>query len=908
MPPITDRAHDVLRERDWPLGALFSPRSVAVIGATEAEPSVGRTLLRNIVSAPFGGKVYPVNPRRQSVLGLACYPSVRDVGEPVDLAVVVTPARTVPSVIRECAAAGVKGAVIISAGFKELGPEGVELERRVLEEAGGRLRIIGPNCLGMVSSASGLNATFAAGMPLPGKVGFLSQSGALCTAILDWSRRERVGFSAFVSVGSMLDVGWGDLIDYLGDDPRTQSIVIYMESVGDARSFLSAAREVALTKPIIVLKAGRTEQAARAAASHTGALTGSDEVLRAALRRAGVLRVETISELFDMAEVLGKQRRPAGPRLTILTNAGGPGVLATDALIGAGGRLAELAPETLSALDDLLPPHWSRGNPIDVLGDAGPERFSKALEIAARDPGSDGLLAILAPQDMTDPTRTAQELLTYSSIGKPILASWMGGASMEAGEQLLNDADIPTFHYPDEAARAFHSMWRYSHNLQLLYETPALDEESGECVPDRGRASAIIGAALKAGRTLLTEHESRALLAAHGIPVVESRLARSAEEAVEAALGIGHPVVLKLHSETLTHKTDVGGVRLDLADSAAVRSAYGAIEEAVTRAAGSGHFQGVSVQPMVRLRGLELILGSSVDPQFGPVILFGAGGVLVEVLRDQALALPPLTSTLARRMMEGTRIYTALKGVRNRPPVDMAALERLLVRFSRLIIEEPRIAECDMNPLLAAPERLLALDARVVLHGPDISDDRLPRAAIRPYPTRYVRPWKLRDGTAVTIRPIRPEDEPLMVRFHEPLSERTVEMRYFQPLDFSRRAAHDRLTRLCFIDYDRELALVAEGRDGATGRAEILGIGRLSRLRRRDEAEFALLVSDRWQGQGLGSELLRLLVEFGREEKLRRICAEMLPGNIEMQQVSKKLGFRLERSAGDGVVRAEIEI
>jgi acetyltransferase len=908
MPPIADRAHDVLRERDWPLGALFSPRSVAVIGATEAEPSVGRTLLRNIVSAPFAGKVYPINPRRQSVLGLHCYPSVRDVGEPVDLAVIVTPARTVPSVIGECAAAGVKGAVIISAGFKELGPEGVELERRVLEEAGGRLRIIGPNCLGLVSSASGLNATFAAGMPLPGKVGFLSQSGALCTAILDWSRRERVGFSAFVSVGSMLDVGWGDLIDYLGDDPRTQSIVIYMESVGDARSFVSAAREVALTKPIIVLKAGRTEQAARAAASHTGALTGSDEVLRAALRRAGVLRVETISELFDMAEVLGKQRRPAGPRLTILTNAGGPGVLATDALIGAGGRLAELAPETLNALDEILPPHWSRGNPIDVLGDAGPERFSKALEIAARDPGSDGLLAILAPQDMTDPTRTAQELRTYSSTGKPILASWMGGASMEGGVQILNDADIPTFSYPDEAARAFHSMWRYSHNLQLLYETPALDEASGERVPDRGRASALIGAALKGGRTLLTEHESRALLAAHGIPVVESRLARSAEEAVEAALAIGYPVVLKLHSETLTHKTDVGGVRLDLEDSAAVRKAYSAIEAAVSERAGPGHFQGVSVQPMVRLRGLELILGSSVDPQFGPIILFGAGGVLVEVLRDQALGLPPLTSTLARRMMEGTRIYTALKGVRNRPPVDMVALERLLVRFSRLVIEEPRIAECDINPLLAAPERLLALDARVVLHAADIPDERLPRSAIRPYPTRYVRPWKLRDGTTVTIRPIRPEDEPLMVRFHEPLSERTVEMRYFQPLDFGRRAAHDRLTRLCFIDYDRQLALVAEGRDESTGRPEILGIGRLSRLRRRDEAEFALLVSDRWQGQGLGSELLRLLVEFGREEKLRRICAEMLPGNIEMQQVSKKLGFRLERSAGDGVVRAELEI
>src|SRR5688572_30100324 len=590
-PPTTDRAHDVLRTERQPLDAIFAPHNVAVIGATETANSVGRTVLWNLISHPFGGTVFPVNPKRPSVLGIKAYPNVGSVPEKVDLAVVVTPAPAVPGIIGECADAGVKGAIVISAGFKELGPPGVELERGVLENARrGRIRLIGPNCLGVMNPLTGLNATFAKGMARPGNVAFISQSGALLTAVLDWSFKEQVGFSAFCSVGSMLDVGWGDLIDYFGNDPRTHAILFYMESIGDARSFLSAAREVALTKPIIVIKAGRTEAAAKAAASHTGSLTGSDEVLTAAFRRVGVLRVENISDLFYMAEVLAKQPRPAGPRLTILTNAGGPGVLATDALIEAGGELAQLAPQTVEALNKLLPPHWSRSNPVDILGDAGPDRYAKALEIAAADPNSDGLLVILTPQDMTDPTQTAEALKPYAraeaTAGKPVLASWMGGPDVAAGEAILNRAGIPTFGFPDTAARAFYYMWRYTDSLRGLYETPASHAADGAPALARAEAFELITAARREGRTLLDEVESKRLLAAYDIPTVPTAVATSETQAVELAGSFGYPVVLKIYSRTITHKTDVGGVKLNLGDDAAVKKAYQEIRHSVADKAG----------------------------------------------------------------------------------------------------------------------------------------------------------------------------------------------------------------------------------------------------------------------------------------------------------------------------------
>jgi acetyltransferase len=902
-------AHDILRKKTQPLDVFFSPTAVAVIGASESPGSVGRTVLQNLIRTPSGATVFPVNPNRSSVLGIHAYPNIGAIPQPADLAVVVTPAATVPGIIRECVDAGVKGAIVISAGFKESGPRGTELEEQVQAQARrADMRIIGPNCLGVMNPVTGLNATFAGSMARAGSVAFVSQSGALCTSVLDWSLREFVGFSAFISVGSMVDVGWGDLIDFLGDDPRTRSIVLYMESVGDARAFLSAAREVALTKPIIVIKAGRTEAAARAAASHTGALTGRDEVLEAAFRRSGVLRVTTIADLFSMADVLAKQPRPRGPRLAILTNAGGPGVLATDTLITNGGELASLSDDTIAELNKLLPEHWSHSNPIDILGDAGPQRYARAVEIVAQDSSNDGVLVILTPQAMTDPTQTAEQLKPHSNLnGKPLLASWMGGLDISAGASILNQANIPNFPYPDSASRAFVYMWRYSDNLRGLYETPTSPLD-GESVTDLPRAKKVIEQARQSGRSLLTEVESKQVVAAYGIPTVETRIALSRADAVKCATAMGYPVVLKLFSHTLTHKTDVGGVHLDLPDAKSVRNAYDAIRASITAKAGGEHFQGVTVQPMVQARGYEIILGSSLDPQFGPVLLFGLGGQLVEVFKDTAHALPPLNTTLARRMMERTQIFEALKGVRGRRPVDLAALERILVQFSQLVVDQRWIKEIDINPLLVSDQGTIALDARVVLHEPDMTEDKLPSPVIRPYPSQYQAKWKLKDGTPLTIRPIRPEDEPLMVKFHETLSEQSVYFRYFHHVRLSQRVAHERLTRMCFIDYARQMALVAERRDPKTGVREILAVGRLIKLRGTNEAEFAILISDRLHRSGLGTELLRRLVEIGRDEKLDRIVGDILPENQGMLRVCEKLGFRRRYSIGDQVIKAELDL
>lgn len=892
---------------------MLAPKSVAVIGASEKWGSIGRALMENLRS--FNGRVFAVTPNHSTVLGQDAFPKISSVPEDVDLAVIATPAATVPEIIGECATAGVKGAVIISAGFKEVGPAGAELEKQILAR-GGAMRIVGPNCVGIMLPHIGLNATFIKTLALPGNIGFISQSGALCSAILDWSLSNQLGFSAFISVGSMLDVKWGDLIDHLGDDPHTRSILLYMESIGDARSFLSAAREVALTKPIIVIKVGHTEAAAKAAASHTGALTGSDEVLDAAFRRVGVLRVDSIGELFDIAELLGKQPRPSGPRLAIVTNGGGPGVLATDALIECGAELAQLSPTSFNALSKILPPHWSRGNPVDILGDASPETYEKAVAIVASDQNNDGLLAILAPQAITDASATAEKLRSFGKLKtKPFLASWIGGPAVAPGIAILNAANIPTFEYPDAAARAFCAMWRYSRRLDALYETPALSEDIGI---KRANAEKIISRAQNAGRILLTEMESKEILTAYGLPVVKTRVARSEKEAVDLAGKIDGPVVLKVHSETITHKSDVGGVKLNLHGAEAVRRAYREIESrcrasvsdanrktAFHRNALQKAFLGVTVQPMIAKDGYELILGSSIDSQFGPVLLFGAGGVFVEVFKDRALGLPPLNRTLARRLMERTQIYEALaKGYRGRGAIDLGALEDLLVRFSQFVIEQRRIKEIDINPLLVSPKQIVALDARVVLHNPQIDERDLPASTIRPYPIDYITTRKI-GGIRVTIRPIRPEDEPLMVEFHRTLSDRSVYLRYFGLVSFEQRTMHERLRRVCFIDYDREIALVVD-RKNRDGTHQILGVGRLIKEHSTDEAEFAILISDPWQGKGLGSELLKLLVQIGRKERVQRIVGHISAENSTMKMVSEEVGFKLRPDAG-GDWLAEID-
>ncbi|MGZ4961865.1 MAG: bifunctional acetate--CoA ligase family protein/GNAT family N-acetyltransferase [Limisphaerales bacterium] len=886
-----------------PLDNFFGPKTVAVIGATDKVGSVGRAVIENLRA--FEGTVYPINPKREEVLGFKCLPNLAAAQKQIDLAVIVTPATSVPGIMRECVAAKVPSAIVISAGFKEVGPEGKALEQEVLNEAKkGGIRIVGPNCLGIIRPHLKFNASFAATTPAAGNLAFISQSGALCTAILDWSLRENVGFSAFVSVGSMADVSWGDLIYYLGDDPRTRSIVIYMESIGNARAFLSAAREVALTKPIIVIKVGRTEAAAKAAASHTGSMTGSDSVLHAAFRRVGVLRVDSIAELFDMSEVLAKQPRPAGPRLAIVTNAGGPGALATDMLVGSGGQLANITPETRKALDVLLPPHWSHGNPIDILGDAAPDRYAKAVELAANDPNTDGVLTILTPQAMTDVAGTARELSPLAKLGKPLLASWMGGPATDQGEEILNKAGIPTFKYPDRAAKAFCMMWNYSQNLRAIYETPALPHKSDPIGVRRVRADKIIASALKSNMTLLPELESKQILAGYGIPTVETRIATKEDVAVAHAEDLGYPIVVKLFSKTITHKTDVGGVHLNIRSEAGVRRAFNSIKNSVTQKSGAEHFQGVTVQPMIQTNGYELILGSSIDPQFGPVLLFGSGGQLVEVFKDSALGLPPLNRTLARRLIEQTKIFTALKGVRGRAPVDLVALEELLVNFSHLVVEQPRIKEIDINPLVISPETMIALDARMVLYPSTVKNEQLPTPAIRPYPTQYVTKWHVSDKQCLTIRPIRPEDEPLVAKFHETLSEQSVYYRYFSHLKLADRIRHERLTRICFNDYDREIALVAV-REHRTKPHEIVGIGRMSRITGVNEAEFALLISDHWQGKGLGSELLQLLARIARDEKLDRILGHILPDNARMLQTCQNCGFnvQLDQAAGEYIAQ-----
>jgi len=909
-PPLADRSQDVYRAGPHPLDSFFRPHSVAVIGATDREGSVGRSILWNLLKNPFGGVVYPVNPKHKSVLGVKAYARIGDIPEKVDLAVIVTPAATVPSLVGECAMAEVPAVTIISAGFREAGPAGKILEQKTIGAARlGNIRLIGPNCLGVMNPGYGLNATFAAEMALPGNVAFLSQSGALGTSILDWSLSAKVGLSAFVSVGSMVDVGWGDLIDYFGNDSNTKSIVIYMESIGDARAFLSAAREVVLTKPIVVIKAGRTQAAAKAAASHTGALTGNDEVLDAAFARCGVLRVNSISEVFNLADILAKQPRPKGPRLAIVTNAGGPGVLATDHLILRGGELAELSAETKQALDAALPPAWSHGNPVDMLGDADPERYDKTLKSVVKDSQSDGMLVILTPQPMTQPTQVADKLCSYAKTdGKPVFASWMGGGQVAEGVERLSAAGIPVFPYPDSAVQAFVDLWRFSYNLKGLYETPQQLPEFEGKPPDREGASLILKSIRDKGRVLLTEVESKRLLVSYGIPVVPTVTAATPEEAVQKAKAFGFPVVLKLYSETLTHKTDVGGVQLNLRSDEGIRKAFQAIEESVNEKAGPGHFQGVSVQPMVKQGGQEVIIGSSLDPQFGPVLLFGMGGQMVEVLKDVALDLPPLNTNLARRLMARTKVYKALQGVRGAKPVDMAALEQLLVRFSYLVVEQPLIQEIDINPLLASPEGLLALDCRVVLQPVGIDPKTLPRPAIRPYPSQYVTSFELKDGTEVTLRPIRPEDEPMVVKYHETLSDNSVFLRYFQPLQLSQRVAHERMTRICFTDYDREMALVAVRKNPKDGMPEVLGIARLSRVRNLEEAEYSILVSDKVQNQGLGSRMMKALLDVGRAEKLKRIVGYILPENGRMQAVSAKVGFRHRKVLGDEMILAEIEL
>jgi len=888
--PSLDILHNVAAK---PLDKAFHPQTIALIGATDRKGSVGATLMKNLVQKRQHRKIFPINPKKRKIMGIKAYKSIVDVKDKIDLAIIATPAKTVPGIIKECVMKKVTVAIIISAGFKEMGPEGQKLEKEIRKLIkNSDLRIIGPNCLGIMRPFETLNASFAAESPAKGKIAFISQSGALCTAVLDWSLKEKVGFSAFVSIGSMMDVDWGDLIDYFGHDPHTESILIYMEDIGDARSFLTSAREVALIKPIIIIKAGVTEESAKAATSHTGALASSNDVLNAAFDRSGVLRVDSIGDLFAMADILSKQPLPKGPHLSIITNAGGPGVIATDALIQSHAKLAPLTQKTIDALNKILPKAWSHNNPIDILGDALPDLFAKTLKIALADTYSDGVLIILTPQYMTDPTKTAKEIIKQvKKPTKPILASWMGAKTVGFGVQLLQDKQIATFEYPDDAARVFGYMWTYQSNLHGIYETPYYYEHEDQNLRQQKREKIreIFANARKENRRILTEEESKRVIELIDIPIVKTVVATSKKQAVEQAQEIGFPVVLKLLSKTITHKSEVGGVQLNLSNANAVEKAYDAIYERLKQLGKEKEFDGVCVQRMIKPEGFELILGSSIDPNFGPVILFGQGGVLVEIHQDKVLALPPLTTTLAGRMMKKTKIYKALKGFRKQKGVNLFELEKILVRFSYFIAEFDEIEECDINPFFASNTQMIAMDARIVLTDPA---KIRPTTPIRPYPIDYIKSVVLKDESKAIIRPIKPEDESLLYKFIVGLSHKAILDRFLKDFEYDALLEKQFLIHFCCSDYSKEINLVVE-LDNARPQKEIVAMGRVTKELRGKTASFALIVQDKHQKKGIGLLLLDQLIQVAKSEGVKTLIAHMRKENETMQKICLNKGFSL---------------
>lgn len=875
------------------LDRMLNPKTIAVVGASERPESVGAAVMRNLVEGGFPGAVYPINPRRSTVQGLKAYARLSDAPSPIDLTVVATPMDTVPEIMEDCGAKGVAGAVILSAGGREIGQEGRRLEEEIARRAAAaRVRIIGPNCLGFICPGAKLNASFAAHMPPAGRLAFISQSGALCTAILDLSLQEGIGFSYFVSIGSMLDVDFADLIDYLGNEFQVTSILLYVESIPNLRKFMSAARAVSRIKPIVVLKSGRSPAGARAASSHTGAMAGEDALYDAAFRRAGVLRVHTIGQLFDCAELLAKQPRPEGPRLAIITNAGGPGVMAADALAEYGLEPAPLGEKTLAALDAVLPPCWSRNNPVDILGDASPERYSAALKVCVESGDIDGVLLILTPQAMTDPSGVARQVTSMAAKRPcPILASWMGGVNVEEGRRILNRAGIPTYATPEQAIVAFLELHQYAVNQKMLKEIPKRFRE--DLTFDDQRAKTILQKGLTRPNGMLTEVESKQLLEAYGIPTTATRLAVDEEQAVVFARDMGFPVVLKICSPDIVHKTEAGGIQLDLQSEEQVRVAYRSIVQGARAYKPDAEIQGVSVQPMLRngrgSAGLELIVGAKRDEQFGPVILFGMGGIFAELLRDRSLGLPPLNRALARRLMEETRVYKVLQGYRNLPPANMAALEELLIRLSQLVTDFPEIAELDINPVIVQQGRPWAVDARVLVRPSPLASPM--HLIISPYPAKYEKHAATSFGVSVFIRPIKPEDAPLLVDLFHVLSPTSIYYRFFSPL---KELSEDLLARFTQIDYDREIALVALDSPGSP-EERMLGVARVISDPDGKKAEFAVLVGDPWQGKGIGALLLENCLQIAKERGIETVWGTVLQENTQMLALGRKLGFTVCR-------------
>ncbi|HLI10123.1 MAG TPA: bifunctional acetate--CoA ligase family protein/GNAT family N-acetyltransferase [Alphaproteobacteria bacterium] len=873
---------------------LFKPRSIALIGASQRPGSVGAVLARNLFHAGFGGPIMPVNPKHQSIEGVLTYPDIASLPVTPDLAVVSTPAEAVPGIVADLGRRGTKAAVVITAGFGE-GEDrvGGALRQAVLDAARPHLlRIVGPNCLGVIVPRIGLNATFAHLPAAPGDLAFVTQSGAMVTSVIDWAAPRGIGFSHLVSLGDMTDVDFGDMLDYLAADGGTRAILLYIEGVTQARKFMSAARIAARAKPVLVVKAGRRAEGAKAATSHTGAMAGADAVYDAAIRRAGMLRVYELDELFDAVETLAMCRPMAGNRLAILTNGGGIGVMATDSAIEQGGYLAALSPATLERLDRVLPRTWSHGNPVDIIGDAPPERYKAALGALLEDSGVDAILALHCPTAIASSTEAAKAVIDAAAARRiNLFTCWVGEEAVAEARRLFTAARVPTYAAPNQAVRAFMNMVYYRRNQDLLMEVPP--SAPTEFSPDPGKARAIIATALAAGRGWLGEPEAKDVLAAYGIPTVATRVARTPEGAGLIAKAFGAPCALKILSPDITHKSDVGGVALNLDTPTAVKDAAEAMLNRLAKSHPKARLEGFTVEPMIRREGgHELILGMAEDAQFGPVILFGHGGTAAEVIDDKALALAPLNLKIARELMARTRVYRLLQGYRNQPPAALDAIALTLVKISQLVVDMAEVAELDINPLVADANGVTALDARIRVTPR--AGDGTARLAIRPYPTALESTVELPGGRRFLLRPVRPEDAPAFIDAFQKLSPEDVRMRFFAPMKVLSPGFAARLTQ---IDYDREMALVLCAPDRPPGSTEIFGVVRLAADPDNEKAEFAIIVRSDLKGLGLGTLLMHRIVDYARARGIGTLYGDVLRENEAMLKLCQALGFTLHNVA-----------
>lgn len=880
------------------LNVLFSPKSVVVFGASNQPDKVGTIIFKNLLEG-FEGEVYGINPKYKKIRNKTVYAAIEDINQPIELAVIATPAPTIPDIIDRCGKHGVKAAIILSAGFSEIGPKGAALQKAVVDTAKiYGIRLLGPNCLGIMRPSMGLNATFYNGTAMPGNLALVSQSGALCTAILDWAHANSVGFSSVVSMGISADIDFGEILDFLVSDVQTESILLYIEGIHQSRSFVSALRAAARIKPVIVVKVGRHKTGSAAAVSHTGALVGADDVFDAALRRAGVVRVMTISQLFTAAKALTSPFRPTGNRLAIVTNGGGPGAMAADRVADLDIALAELSPQSVARLNEFLPSTWSHGNPVDIIGDATPERYRDTVKVCMEDANVDGVLVILTPQAMTRPLEVAEAVTEVATqYNKPLLTCWMGDSQIMKGRQTLGKSRIPTFRTPEPAVEAFSYITAYHQNRKLLMQAPGSLTHQTE--PDVEGARMIIESALAERRKVLNEMESKALLAAFHIPVAKTMVAHSPNEALLLAEQFGFPTALKVNSPDITHKSDAGGVRLNLGNAHAVRGGYNEILTEVKRHRPNAHIDGISVEPMiVKPNGRELMIGVTNDPVFGPIITFGAGGTAVEVMGDRAVALPPLNNYLVKNLIERTRVAKMLRAFRHMPRVNLDALESVLLRVSEMVCELPWLKEMDINPLIVDESGALAVDARVVVDHVSASQERYAHMAIYPYPVHLIDYWQLPDGTDITIRPIRPEDAEIEQEFVRGLSE---ESKFFRFMNTLQELTQTMLVRFTQIDYDREMALIAVIE--RNGKDVELGVCRYAINPDGKSCEFALVVADEWQGKGIGSKLMNCLIYAARARGLKLMEGEVLASNKNMLKLSATLGFAITPNDEDPSIK-----